>query len=1020
MKKIKRVSWLFAAMALTVLTAGVSVAQVTSSAIQGTVKDAEGNPVAGAEVVIVHQPTGSTKTTTTSEEGRFYARGLRVGGPYEVTISKDGYVAAKEENLSLKLGEVRTIDAVVVPSSYKLDTVQVVGVATSDTFSADNMGAGSTVTREQMDNLPSINRSLADFVRLDPRVSVDDRGGISVAGTNNRYNNIAIDGVPTNDEFGLEAGGLPGTRQPYSLDSIEQLSVQVSPYDVALGNFTGANINAVTKSGTNEFSGRVSAYYRNEDMIRSGVTDQFTDRTWSVNVGGPIIKDKLFYFISYEDQKETEVAFDSFVPDSDMQAIADISQNVYGFDPGSYTAPSELEATSKKLLAKIDWTINDAHRLSVRYNKSEDVDVRLANNGGSRRSFSSHWYDNNFDFDNTSAILYSDWTPNFSTEIRVSQSEMHKYPKVNSRLPHVEIDTDNGTVYLGRERFRHANDLLVDTTSVFAAGEYFMGQHTIKFGLDYKNKDTHNVFVESSLGRYEFDSIEDYAAGNYSRYVFRIGRDPNNPYPAADWEYAMTGLFVQDNWMVNDRLTVTYGVRYDTPDVKDTPAYNPDFEAAFGFPNNAVIDSGVVQPRIGFNYDMSDDLYLQLRGGVGVFMGSTPDVWLSNSFTNTGIAIAEYFDRSGEFGFNPDPDNQPRPGSGTGGRMGVDALDPDFQFPTKLRANLALDGELPWYGLIAGAEFIYTRNIEEIMYQHLNLGAPTGTLPDGRYSYYEDPADPNRRETRANANPAFGDVLFLTNTGKGETKSLTLSLEKPMGEHFSAKVAYTYTDATDVNSGVSSRAISGWRNRPSVNPNDEELSTSNYEVENRFVGWLNYENNFFGDTITRFSLVYTREDGRPFSYIFDNDANGDAVSYNDLFYVPNAGEYVLTDPSQQAAFEQFLADSGLDAYRGGVAPRNAFKQPTRHRWDLRISQELPQMGPGRATLFFDIENIGNLLDKDWGEVRFVSFGTADVANYEGLDDQGRWILDWNGRTDHTRVDRLRSSWRGQIGFRYDW
>jgi len=241
-------------------------------------------------------------------------------------------------------------------------------------------------------------------------------------------------------------------------------------------------------------------------------------------------------------------------------------------------------------------------------------------------------------------------------------------------------------------------------------------------------------------------------------------------------------------------------------------------------------------------------------------------------------------------------------------------------------------------------------------------------------------------------NPAFGDVLFLTNTGKGETKSLTLSLEKPMGEHFSAKVAYTYTDATDVNSGVSSRAISGWRN----------------------------ENNFFGDTITRFSLVYTREDGRPFSYIFDNDANGDAVSYNDLFYVPNAGEYVLTDPSQQAAFEQFLADSGLDAYRGGVAPRNAFKQPTRHRWDLRISQELPQMGPGRATLFFDIENIGNLLDKDWGEVRFVSFGTADVANYEGLDDQGRWILDWNGRTDHTRVDRLRSSWRGQIGFRYDW
>jgi hypothetical protein len=1026
MKNIKRLSWLFAAIMFAATPISV-IAQETSSAIAGTVVDSDGNPVSDATVVIKHTPTGATKTLTTNANGNYQARGLRVGGPYNVSISKDGFGEVNENDLYIKLGEVRDVDATVVSDSVSLDSIQVVGVAQSIIFNADNMGTGTNISRDQLDNMPSIDRSLADFARLDARVSVDDNGGISVAGTNNRYNNFAIDGVATNDEFGLEAGGLPGTiSQPFSLDTIEEFSIQVAPYDVALSNFTGANINAVTKSGTNEFTGRISGNYQDEGFLRETyngrtLTD-FTDKRYSVSVGGPIIKDKLFFFLNYEDPSRSVVAnFDTSVVPADVQEIIDISNSVYNFDPGSTNPGSDLVQDGKKILAKIDWNINESHRLAVRYNLNEERNPRIRNFGGSRISLSSHWYTDAFDFENYSAILYSDWNMNFSSELRVSTSTAEKNPILNDRLPQVIINTADGDIYFGTERFRQANVLSTDTDNIFFAGSYFKGLHTFKFGFDYKSKDTKNTFVESSLGRYEFDSIADYASGNYSDYRFRIGRDPSNPYPAADWSFSQLGLFAQDTWMVNDRLNLVYGFRYDTPSVDDTPELNQDFVDAFGFRNNHTIDKGVFQPRVGFNLDLSDELQMAVRGGVGLFMGSTPDVWLSNSFTNTGISIAEFRDNDGSEGFTPDPDNQPRPGSGIGGRQGVDAIDPDFKYPTKIRANLALDAELPWYGLVASAEFLYTKNVDDISYKHLNLGAPTGILPDGRNSYYEDPTDPNRRETRANANDIFSDVLFLTNTGKGVSKSLTLSLEKPLSEHVSGKLAYTFTNATDVNSGTSSRAISGWRGRASINPNDDELSTSNYEVENRMVGWLSYENNFFGDTLTKVSLIYTGEDGRPFSYIFDNDANGDGISFNDLFYVPNQDEYVLTNESLRGAFEDFLTSSGLDAYRGQIAPRNAFKQPRRHRFDIRVQQELPSFGFGRATVFFDIKNVGNLLNNDWGAVKFVSFGTADVVNYEGLDDQGRWIYNWrNQRTDHTSTDTLRSRWAAQVGFRFDW
>ncbi len=1033
MRYMKQMKWWGTAALLLILPLGVVTAQETASAINGTVVDSDGNPLAGATVVVTHEPTGQVKTLTTNDEGRYSARGLRVGGPYRIEVSNSGYSDAEQGDVFVQLGETQTLDAVLVANAIALDTVQAVGVApASAVFNPDTMGAGISVSQEQIEDLPTVSRSVTDFVRLDSRVNIREFGdGISVSGVHNRYNNFTIDGVPTNDEFGLEAGGFSGISQPFSLDTISELNVQISPYDVTLSNFTGANINAVTKSGTNEFEGRISGFYRNDSLINDELDGDerdigdYTDETYNISLGGPIIKDKLFFFINYEKETQSEAGNTTDVPLASIQEVQSIAQSVWGMVPGEIVPPTDLETVEESILIKLDWNINDFHRAALRYTSNDDDQVVIPNYGFNEASLGSHWYINNYQNDSLALNVYSDWTANFSTEFRYSSSSFDKIPKLGANLyPQIEVNLDGGDrVYLGTEQFRHANELTVDTDTFFLAGEYFMGNHTLKFGVDRKSKDIRNLFVNDSLGIYEFDGIENFANGFYDFYQLRIGSDPSVRFPTANWSWSNTGYFIQDNWTVNDRLTVQFGLRLDSPDVDDTPRLNQDFVNAFGFPNNSVLDSSELQPRIGFNYDMSDEYYMQLRGGIGLFSGSTPDVWLSNSFTNTGgdIAVFRDFDN---FGFTPDPNSQPLVGGITGSSQDVDVTSPDFEVPTVLKANIALDAELPWWGLIASAELEYSEKRNEIHYQHLNLGAPTGFLPDGRPSFYGDPLTLSGGQ-RANANPLFNDVMLLSSVDGGEVKRATFSLEKQMDEHWFARASYTHTDATEVNPGTSSRAISNWNNSPAFDPNAVEIGTSAYEIENAFTMFVNYENNFFGDTMTNIGLVWVSRDGEPFSYTFSNDVNGDRIRDNDLVYVPMVDEYVLADPADTQAFEAFLRESGLDGYRGQVAPKNAFKAPRINQFDIKFQQELPEMGFMRATLFFNIVNVGNLLNDDWGIVRTAAFDGENIYSLEGFDDQGRWILDWNGRDvdgNFSTADgnEFRSRWSAQLGFRLDW
>ena len=1024
MKNIKRINWLIISLLVGILATSVSNAQDTASAIRGTVTDTDGNVVSGATVVVKHLPTGSSKTYTTNESGNYQARGLRVGGPYMVSISSEGYADASQEDIYISLGETQTIDAAIAANDYEVEEVVVFASKTQSVFSADNMGSGVSINSDTLENAPTISRDVEDFLRLDSRINLRDNGGFSVSGVNNRSNNFSIDGVSANDPFGLEANGFAGLGQPFNLDTIEQLNVQLSPYDVTLSNFTGASVNAVTKSGTNDFTGSFNYQYGDQDLSRD--LDVFKDKNLSATLGGPIIKDKLFFFIGMEDTSRSNIPdnLDS-VSDATVQSVIDAAQSVYGIDIGSLNVPGSLEDTKENLLVKIDWVINEDHRASVKYNTNEDNNPRLPGifNGG--RSLSSHWYSNFYESDTLAFNLYSDWNDNFSTEVRISTSEYDKSPigvvDQLSNLAFVEIQDvgpEEATISFGRERFRHANSLSTKTNNFYLEGNYYVGDHTIKAGIDIQDNDIFNVFLSDALGNYRFNSLEDFINGNVNRYRYNVGVDPNDPAPAADWSWRNTGLFIQDNWLVNDQLTVQYGLRWDKPSTSDAPLLNPGFEAAFGYSNQTVIDEGVFQPRVGFNYDMSNERNMQLRGGFGLFTGGAANVWLSNPFTNPGGNVNS-FQIFGYDTYIPDGLAQVSPGAANPPAQNVDVIRPGFKLPTVFKANLAFDVELPWYGLQATIEHEYTKQQDGIFYKNLNLGLPTGLLPDGRVSYRSDPLDMGS-DTTALSNPAFNNVMELSNSGKGDTQRSTISLEKST-EHFFIKGSYTYTDTSEVSTGTSSRAISNWTNNPVFNVNTEELGASAYEIANAFTMQASYFNNFFGETETRINLFWSSRDGETYSFTYDNDVNGDGVRDNDLFYVPLEGGYVMADPSESAEFEAFLVASGLDQMRGQRPVRNSFKAPRINQVDLKITQELPEIGMFRASLFLSIKNLGNLIDKDWGQVYTGSFDGIDIAELDGFDEQGRQIIDWEGRgptvIENLGKSNVLSQWQAQVGVR---
>lgn len=1043
------------ALSVALATASPVFAQSTAAGLGGQIFSSTGELVEGATVEIVHVPTGTRSVVTTDASGRYNARGLRVGGPYTITVSKDGRTAV-EENVFLTLADVASVTVVLDDPASTLATVSVVGsvYAGGDIFMPDRIGAKTNVTQDQIEALPSIRRSLEDYVRLDPRiVQVDkERGGISAGGQNNRYNNIKIDGVPTNDQFGLNDSGVPALNQPISIDWIQEFNIGISDYDVTQKDFVGANINAVTKSGTNEFSGGVYGVYRDQDMIRerddrgarfNGFNDEWTAGAY---VGGPIIKDTLFFFLGYEKFERsapgptTGIQGSGAVNTVNISAdeLAQIRQIAAGYgisDIGSEVSPGSVPNKDEKIFGRIDWNINDDHRAAFRYNKTEGNALRF-NTSTTTVQLDSNRFTDNISFENYAFLLYSDWSDIFSSEFNLSYAEYRSLPTVNSLFPQVTVTVRPGAaVVFGRERSRHANQLEVDTWTGYWAGDLFLGDHTVRFGLDYERNDIYNLFLQDVFGNYTFSSIDNFAAGNWQNYRIQQPRNGDINSVAASFQIENLGFFLQDTWAVTPNLNVLYGVRVDRSKFPDDPAENTLFREVYGIDNRNKPSGNTVQPRAGFNYTFNTERQTQLRGGFGLFQGSPPGVWLSNSYSNPGVVVND-FNRSNGSGVSLDPNNPLIPGGPAAAAQLVNAMAADFQQPTVWKMNLAFERELPWLGLVGGVEALWVKTEEAVAFTQLNLGSPTGVLPDGRLSYWRNTLPQNFTATgftsgtgqRANRDTRFTDVILLENTGKGEAANYTLSLEKPWEDNWYAKVAYTYGESDEVSPATSSVAFSNYSNRTVFNQNEIISNTSNYEIRHRFTSAFSYRWNFFSSANTTFSMFHESRVGRPYSFTFIGDANGDQVNGNDLFYIPNRGDVILVgSDAAQANFWNYIENTrGLRENQGTVARRNSNQAPWMHQIDLRISQDIPFFWDTKGQIYLDILNVGNLLNKDWGHIEEANFPyTLQVARFRGVDPAtGQYVYDVsnfaNNEPSLVRKDVAgESRWAAQIGFRFE-
>jgi hypothetical protein len=1040
---------------LAALTTASAFAQSTSAGIGGQVVGADGQPVAGAEVTIVHTESGTVSRAVTDASGRYNARGLRVGGPYTITVTKPGEGASSRDNVFLGLDQVSQVDVALVDDVATLDRVVATASRLPLVFDSEKMGAGTLVTRDQIDQLPSIQRNIQDYMRLDPRIAQTDkeRGEISAGGQNTRFNNIRVDGVTVNDAFGLESNNLPTARQPISIDAIEELNISLANYDVTQAGYTGANVDAVTKSGTNKFSGTVFGLYRDGDWARDdAIPGSFfsppkEEQTYGFTLGGPILKDRLFFFLAYEKFERT-LGAPSTLPAGITQAQIDearrISRDVWGFDAGDFALPGELVFEIEDVVAKIDWNITDNHRAYLRYNKSEQTEPFLRNIGARSLSLSSFWHANAKEYEGAVAQLFSDWTPNFSTEFKVGRNTTSSLWNLNSRLPQIQICLNSSScsgadsIYIGAEQFRHINILETENTNLFGAGMLFVGDHEIKFGAEYQLTDVYNLFGRDQFGVYQFTGLDNYRAGRPSRFNVRYPIDGNIDSIAAAFELGNLGLFIQDTWMATNNLTLTYGLRLDTPMIDDRPPANPQASAIFGYDNTNTIDGNeLLQPRFGFNYTFDSERPTQLRGGVGLFSGAAANVWLANPFQNNGgITLGEFFSSSGTgIVFSPDPDNQPgtrlQPGQGSGGPL--DLIDPDLKQPAVWKANLAVEHQLPWWGAVASAELLLTSVEEGLYYENLNLGAPSYFGPDGRLFYWGNPFasstgsfNSGSANARGNRDTRFTDVTVLRPTNKGRGEQLTLGLNKPLLDTWGWGLNYTYTRATEVNPLTSSQAISNWANAFRLNPNEEVSANSAYAVRDRFLGTLNYQTSFFGDYKTSAGLIYEGRSGRPYSFSFINDANGDGRT-NDLFYVPaRPGDVIFTGGAamEQAFFDYLARNPELARYAGGVANANGEQSPFVHNFDLRLSQELPGFfGGHKSEIWLDILNVGNLLNKDWGRIEEVGFPFGKgIATFAGVDPAtGKYRYTFNEaniRDTSLRDNRGESRWAVQLGFRY--
>ncbi|HPW20794.1 MAG TPA: TonB-dependent receptor [Vicinamibacterales bacterium] len=1041
-------TWLGIAVLCAVVGATPAMAQnITTGTLTGTVMDAQQGVLPGATVVAVHQPTGTTYEAVTQADGRFTMLAVRVGGPYTVSAEMTGFRKQEQAGVEVGLGESRA-----VAFTLQLETVQetVNVVAAAQVIDTTRAGAAANVGTQTLEALPTISRSLNDFARTSPyfNTNTDSATGgemVSVAGRSNRYNNMQIDGAVNNDVFGLAATGTPGGQtgtQPVSLDAIQEVQLVVSPYDVRQGGFSGGGINAITKSGTNAFKGSAYLYGRDESLVgklpsvitpaKPTPTDtkvgEFSDKQYGVSLGGPVVRNKAFFFGNVDwARKKTPVGYSidgssgqTWGNADTVQQVAAIAKAKYNYDVGGFGEFSNPN-NSNKVFVRADLNVSPRNQLTLRTNW---VDA-MADIG--YQSSTSFKMPTNF-YHMTDKMLSNVGQLNSSfgrvfNEFRVTYSrERNKrggQPGVPD-FPEVRVDMPDGTsIYLGTEYSSHANQLNQDIIEVTDDVTMVLGNHTVSVGTHNEFYKFYNLFIQYAFGGYRFNSVANFEAGLAQSYNYNFS-NTSNPKQAADFPVYQFGFYAGDKWRARSNFTLTYGVRVDIPRFSEKPNANPVAVANFGYKTDNVPAPVMWSPRVGFNWDLSKSgARRQVRGGVGVFTGRTPYVWLSNQYSNTGVdftSLSVSYNAANRLPFVANPNGQPSVVvGGTTGRQTINVVDPNYKYPEILRGTFGVDHELPW-GLVGTAEGVYTRSFHDIFYQNINY-VPAGALPDGRTTF-------KKFDTNLN------DVMLLSNSTDGKSWSVSYKIERPYRRGFAWSASYLYGRAYARNDGTSSVARSNWTNNPSgLNTNDPPLTRSNYDPGHRVNLSATLPIPLFKGLRSSLAFFFNGQSGRPFSIGFNGDANTDSITSNDLLFVPGSADDVVLYSSvagQTATWDilnNFLQKAEVGDYRGKIIARNHARAPWYNHLDVRYAVTVPLPRKARIELTADVFNFLNLLNKDWGWQYFGNFGSTNLIGYGGIDaatGKMRYNLSTlmgpNYSGLFTRAD-LRSRWQAQFGAR---
>lgn len=1040
----------FTAYLLTFLLIGVGIpngySQVTSSSMSGVVKAGNGESLVGATVVLRHEPTGSVFTTITRTGGIFDFNNLPPGGPYNVTITYVGYAAFKKSDINIPLGEKFDLQAEM--SDKEMTSVLVTAGRKGVT---EKTGASTNISNRLVQNMPNVGRNLTNLTRATPQSN-----GTSFAGMNNRFNNITIDGSLFNNNFGRSGDGLVpgGASSAISVDAIDQVQINIAPYDVRQAGFVGGGINAVTRRGTNNWYGTAYGYYRNQDFNGKKVkgTDvpnaKRTNKTYGASVGGPIIKDKLFFFFNFESEKRTQpgqtyVAKKSptdnnpnatAVLASDLDALKAYLVSKYNYDPGAYEG-YDFQTDNKKFLGRIDWNISTQHRLTLRYTHSETNDDDMINSSSvtgvnalrinnSRRggntggmAYTGSNFTNNVKVWSGVLELNSTFNSRWSNQLISSYTSNNLVRIPNSNMPFADIMRDPNNVYIsfGTDLFSYLNEIEDKAFNIANNVTYNLGKHTFTAGVNFDAMKFANSFTSAGgPSYYRFNSLNDFLT-NQSPSVFAVAYDPTNPLgikvPQA--KFSQLGFYLQDLYTITPKLKVTYGLRVDLPMYPYTPPSNPALEqVVFKDPNGSDVKFDVSKwpkqrplwsPRLGFSYDVKGNKSLIVRGGTGIFTGRIPFIWLVNQVGDDGVIRALYQASTADLAnihYSTDrttyiPKNPPAVGTSIPSNSSFSAAAKDFKMPQVWRSNLAVDKRFA-NNYTATFEAIYTKMINNVYFYNANLGPEVGTLGgvvDKR------PVFNNAANARPNA--LVNQMIVMDNTNKGYSLSLTAQLQKAFSDKWEASVAYTYMLAKEVALGSSDQSGSGFNtNNITFNPNKPDIGYSNYSIPHRIVANVSYRLEYLSKQMaTTFSLFYQGQPQERYSFRYGGDINGDQQS-NDVMYIPkDPSEITFVDNAvlngktytaqqQSDAFFKFIDnDKYLKKHKGEYVTKYGATLPWNHEVDLRILQDfIYRSGTTKHTLQFsvDVINVLNLLNSKWGYRYAYTFGTFQDMGILGV------------------------------------